>query len=234
MIKKISFVLALFALSLNVGCCTFFPWLSKCNRYCTFNAAPNTLFSVHYGDGTPDFIGRTDFNGVGRYPKGASGQCPPALVGSNAGLSLSASPSGIDLTAPPSLVILTPQGFDTTYGMPRIDYFDSTGFLLGSAVATAIAGDASWVQGPVPDLSQVYSGTYSVRVTNMAASGYYLNEVGSASITAWGRDRPDSDGDGWYDDEDCYPYDSTQWSCGGGGGGGGGDEGCGPYECNMY
>jgi hypothetical protein len=26
-------------------------------------------------------------------------------------------------------------------------------------------------------------------------------------MTAWGRDRPDSDGDGWYDDEDCNPYD---------------------------
>ena len=233
MIKKATFVLGLIALAFNVGCCTFFPFLPKCHHLCSFTSTPFTLFSVHYGDGTPDLIGRTDDQGVGRYPAGASNQCPPPLIGSNAGASLGVSPSGIDLTSPPSVVILTPQGFDTTYGMPRVDYFDGYGYLLGSTVANAVAGDASWLQAPVPDLSSVYSGTYQVRVTNMASNGYYLNEVGAASITAWGRDRPDSDGDGWYDDEDCYPYDATRWSCDGGGGGGGGDGGC-LSECQMY
>ena len=218
MMKKMAFVLALCTLICNAGCCTFFPFLPKCDTICIFDSTPNRLFSVHYGDGTPDFIGSTDFNGRGRYPKSQSGGCPPPLIGGNAGLSLNASPSGVDLNAPPSAITLTPQGFDTSYGMPRVDYFDEYGYLMGSAVATAVAGDGSWLQAPVPDLSQVYSGTYQVRVINKAWDGHYLNEVGSATMAAWGRDRPDSDGDGWYDDEDCAPYDaSLNYDCSNGG-----------------
>jgi hypothetical protein len=73
----------------------------------------------------------------------------------------------------------------------------------------------------MPDLSYVYSGTYQVKVTNKTYDGYYLNIVGQAPMTGWGRDRSDSDGDGWYDDEDCNPYDPYlnnncyQENCGG-------------------
>ena len=70
-----------------------------------------------------------------------------------------------------------------------------------------MSGDGTSLQGVLPDLSNAYSGTYSIKVINKRYDGYYLNLVGSATVTAWGRDRPDSDGDGWYDDEDCAPYD---------------------------
>ena len=99
--------------------------------------------------------------------------------------------------------------------------------------ATSIAGDGTSVVAPTPDLSNVYTGTYQVMVTNMTSEGEYLNIVGTATLTGWGRERVDSDGDGYYDDEDCYPYDPAL-SCYGGGGGGGGGGDCGDFYCIVY
>jgi hypothetical protein len=129
-----------------------------------------------------------------------------AVLTTNSNQSLASSPSSIYLPSPPSTATITGQSFDATYGMPRVEYFDSSGYLVGSVYATSVSGSTS-LQASVPDLSSAYSGTYQVRVTNMTYQGYYANIVGTASITAWGNDRVDSDGDGWYDDEDCDPYD---------------------------
>ena len=134
--------------------------------------------------------------------------------GSNMGLTLSASPASVYLPAPPASGTISGQSFDATYGMPQVEYFDSSGYLLGSVNATSVSSGGTSLQANMPDLSYVYSGTYQVRVTNKTYDGYYLNRVGSATMTGWGRDRPDSDGDGWYDDEDCAPYDvNYNYSC---------------------
>jgi hypothetical protein len=106
--------------------------------------------------------------------------------------------------------------------MPVVEYIDSNGYLVGSVNATSVTGGGTSLQANMPDLSNVYSGTYQVKVTNRTSEGYYLNIVGSASMSGWGRDRTDSDGDGWYDNEDCAPYDSSlnyscEQTCGGGG-----------------
>lgn len=79
--------------------------------------------------------------------------------------------------------------------------------LVGSVYAASVSSNGTSLQANVPDLSNAYSGTYQVRVTNKTSDGYYAHIVGSATMTAWGRDRTDSDSDGWYDDEDCAPYD---------------------------
>ena len=130
-------------------------------------------------------------------------------------LSLSAGPSSINLLSPPSTVTITGQSFDTTYGMPRVDYFDGNGYLVGSVYASSVSGDSS-LTANVPDLSSAYSGSYQIRVTNITSQGYYTHVVGTADLSAYGRDRYDSDGDGYYDDEDCDPYDPyrSTW-CGG-------------------
>ncbi len=141
-----------------------------------------------------------------------------AVAAINSNLALTASPSSVNLLSPPATATITGQGFDTTYGTPKVEYFDNNGYLIGSVYATSVSSDGTWLQANVPDLSYVYSGTYQVKVTNKTSSGYYVHTVGSAPITAWGRDRPDSDGDGWYDDEDCDPWDpyrNYSCSCGG-------------------
>jgi hypothetical protein len=132
----------------------------------------------------------------------------------NSNLSLTASPASVYLPSPPATGTVTGQSFDMTYGMPRVDYFDSNGYLAGSAPATSVTGGGTWLQANMPDLSNAYSGTYQVRITNKTSEGYYAHIVGTAPMTGWGRDRYDSDGDGWYDDEDCDPYDpSLNYDC---------------------
>jgi hypothetical protein len=125
----------------------------------------------------------------------------------NANVALAASPSSVYLPSPPGTATITGQSFDTTYGMPMVEYLDSNGFMVGSVYANSVSSDGTSLQASMPDLSNAYSGTYQVKVTNKTSTGYYANIVGSATLTAWGRDRLDSDGDGWYDDEDCDPYD---------------------------
>jgi len=116
--------------------------------------------------------------------------------------------------------------------MPIVEYSDSDGYMIGSVYADFVSSDGTSLQASVPDLSSVYSGTYQVKVTNKTYEGYYVAIVGSATMTGWGRDRIDSDGDGWYDDEDCDPYDpfrnsSCVETCGG--------DGNTPYTiCNPY
>lgn len=129
------------------------------------------------------------------------------LIKSN--LSLSASPSSIYLPSPDSTVTITGDLFDQTYGMPRVEYFDGDGYLVGSVYATSVSGSTS-LTASVPDLSSAYSGSYQIQVTNMTSQGYYAHTVGIANISAYGRDRLDSDSDGWYDDEDCDPYDPSR------------------------
>jgi hypothetical protein len=135
----------------------------------------------------------------------------------NSNLSLTASPASVYLPTPPTTGTVTGQSFQTAYGMPQVDYFDSNGYLAGSSYATSVSSDGTWLQSNMPNLSNVYSGTYQVRVTNKTSEGYYSHIVGAATMTGWGRDRADSDGDGWYDDEDCDPYDPSR-----------------NYDCNNY
>ena len=142
------------------------------------------------------------------------------VLATNSNVALSANPSSIYLPSPPTTATITGQSFDTTYGMPRVEYFDGTGFLVGSTYATSVSGGGTSLDASVPDLSGAYSGTYLIRVTNKTYQGYYSHFVGTATVTAWGRDRPDSDGDGWYDDQDCAPYDPYMYTgcyetCGG-------------------
>lgn len=142
------------------------------------------------------------------------------VLATNSNIALSASPSSIYIPSPPSTVTITGSSFDATYGMPRVEYFDGSGFLVGSVFANSVWGGGTSLDAYVPDLSSAYSGTYTIRVTNKTYQGYYSHTVGTASVTAWGQDRQDSDGDGWYDDQDCAPFDPYMYTncyetCGG-------------------
>lgn len=206
--RKILIVLSLSLLFLLPGCGAFM-------EDCTLTGPPNAPYRLTYpcinGCVVPDIAtGIVGPDGKFKVPKqGWSCSSLQSLVrfGTNFNLTLSASPSSVNLNSPPTSGTVSGQSFDATYGMPRVDYFDQHGYLVGSASATSVSSDGTSLQANMPDLSYVYSGTYQVKVTNMSYEGYHLDIVGSATMTGWGRDRPDSDGDGWYDDEDCDPYD---------------------------
>lgn len=187
---------------------------------CTFSGlTPYAGYLIFYtSNGSQTAITRyASANGtITAYLYGASCNSAAVVAIINSGYTLTANPSSIDLTNPPSTVTITGQGFDTTYGMPRVEYFDGNNYLLGSVYAISVSGGGTSLVANVPNLSGAYSGTYQIRVTNKTYLGYYNHIVGFASVTAFGNDRPDSDGDGYYDDQDCAPYDPYVWvDCGG-------------------
>ncbi len=96
--------------------------------------------------------------------------------------------ASVNLLALPPTVEMTGSGLDTTYGMPHIEYFDGySGQVVGSTDATSVSADGSWLQSSTPDLSQVYSGTYNILISNRQADGS-LNYVGTSTMDAYGRD----------------------------------------------
>lgn len=206
--KKLLLILLLSLALLLVSCGTSNPSI------CGFYGNPNAIYLIYYPDGFY-ITGMTDQNGYYYgYNRGYTCNQLRANTGASFNFALTANPSSVYLPSPPASGTITGQGFDATYGMPSVDYFDSNGYLVGTAYATSVSGDGMSLQANMPNLSNVYSGTYQVKVVNKTYDGYYLNLVGSATMTGWGRDRVDSDGDGWYDDEDCAPYDpSLNYSC---------------------
>lgn len=223
--RKILLTLALVTSSVCLS--LSFSGCSAAIEFCNFDNGPaNAPWIITYSDLVTVRSGRVNPDGTFRVPKIGSGTCAQirqrVSFGNIFGVPLTASPSSVYLPAPPTSGTITGNSFDTTYAMPRVDYFDGNGYLVGSVYATSVAGGGTSLQANLPDLSYVYSGTYKVKVTNKRYDGYYLDEVGSATMTGWGRDRLDSDGDGWYDDEDCDPYDPSRNSnctgtCGGDG-----------------
>jgi hypothetical protein len=204
---------------------------------CSLPCQVGTTYDIQYLNGNcpaREIRGVTCF-GFLNFPKDCQGTCnvrafPRRFFGFN----LTASPDSADLNSPPTSITVSGQAMDGTYGLPRVEYLDSDGYLIGSVYATSVSGDGTWLVAQVPDLSSAYTGTFTIQVSNMTSEGYHSDVVGTATLNCWGRNRPDSDGDGWYDDEECFPYDSTRWDCYiDGGGGGGGDGGCIDW-CNVY
>lgn len=221
--KKILLVLTCSLLLLALPGCKS-AGLGSCVKDRTYAGAMivhGAHYQVHYPHAYPPIFenrtGRAD--GTISVPKhGHSCNELTVIALNNSNIHLSASPSSVYLPSPPATATITGQSFDTTYGMPRVDYVDSNGYLVGSVYANSVSGGTS-LQANMPDLSYVYSGTYQVKVTNKTYEGYYAHIVGSATMTGWGRDRTDSDGDGWYDDEDCDAFDpSRNYNCGSCGG----------------
>lgn len=171
----------------------------------------------------------------------------------------SVSPDPINLQAPPGTLTIYGYGISAAYGMPTIECLDPYGRRVSTTMATSVAGDGSWVQINLPDLSHAYTGQFQVLVVNRTWDGGQ-EEMGYSPINLWGRNRVDADGDGWFLDEDCddnnpsinplaspdcngpnsdlncngvSDYDECNLGGGGGGGGGGGDP-CGETACTMY
>lgn len=77
-------------------------------------------------------------------------------------------PDAVNLQAPPATFEMSGKGLSTDYGMSYIEYRDTyTGALIGATSATAVNAKGTRLQAAMPDLSSVYSGGYTVLVSNL-------------------------------------------------------------------
>lgn len=173
-------------------------------------------------------------------------------VGVRPRFAFSASTTSINLQAPPSSIVIYGQDITADYGMPVVWVWDWNGRLVAGKEASAVASDGTWCQVDNLELTNCYSGTYTIVVSTTINYHTYL-ELGEVTITGWGRDLIDADGDGWPNDRDCddsnpyvypaaypdcsgYNYDANcngiadvdEFECNSGGGGG-----CGVYSQSM-
>lgn len=218
--KKIQLILLVSLVFILQGCGFVYPT-------CSYSGGPpNAPWTIVYSDQVTVRSGNVKPDGTFKVQKIGNENCTQirsrVRFGSNLNLTLAASPSSVYLPGPPASGTVSGQSFSAAYGMPRVEYFDGNGYLVGSVYANSVASGGTSLQSNLPDLSSAYSGTYQIKVTNKSYDGHYMDKVGSATMTGWGSDRPDSDGDGWYDDEDCDPWDPylnyncSPQTCGGG------------------
>lgn len=103
---------------------------------------------------------------------------------------LAADPASVDLQSPPATVTISGGGFSTDYGMPLVEYYDQySGELVASSTASSVASDGSSIQVATPSLYGVYTGSYNIVVSNVAADGS-PSMVGIATFSACCVDPP--------------------------------------------
>jgi hypothetical protein len=98
------------------------------------------------------------------------------------------SPASIDLQAPPATFHISGKRLNATNGLPFIEYVDEyTGRVIGSTTATSVSLDGSSIEANMPNLSLVFSGTYSVLVSNIRPDGG-REYIGTTTVECYGRD----------------------------------------------
>jgi hypothetical protein len=91
------------------------------------------------------------------------------------------SPNPFNTEAPPSTVTITGSGFDPTYGMPIVQYFDMNGNLDAQQSATAVSSDGTTLTLSTPSFTELGDGTYAGVISNVASDGSY-SYVGTTAV----------------------------------------------------
>lgn len=102
--------------------------------------------------------------------------CISIIVQTAAGLTVNSFqviPNPVYTDLPPTTVMVTGQGFNCTYGMPLVQYFDVNGNVSSVMNASNCAADGTWISAPAPPFTGLSSGTYIGIVSNANASGGY-------------------------------------------------------------
>lgn len=124
-------------------------------------------FGPGYFDGSPCLTSvETDRNvSLGSYEKI---ECPGFFIG------FVASPSSFNAAQPNATATFSGSGIDTTYGMPKLAFYDYTGNIRASTTATQLIwnnGEIVGFQANTNDLTQAYDGTHTVVIHNIKADG---------------------------------------------------------------
>ncbi len=123
-----------------------------------------------------------------------------------------ASPMSIDLWSPPQTMTISGETIPTTYSMPIVEYYDEDGNFVASSQAVEVAPDGSSLWSYTPDLSSVYSGTYTLMVRVPMADGSW-DLIGGATVDAYGRDEPQPPPDYCVHDGYCAEWDDVNCVC---------------------
>lgn len=103
-----------------------------------------------------------------------------------------ADPASINALTPPASVTFNGKGIDNSYGSPALAFYDEFGYVVASTQASQSLWNGASISGIVvdlPNISQVYDGTYTVVVHNINADGSW-EVIGAAPITIYGNPPP--------------------------------------------
>jgi len=103
-------------------------------------------------------------------------------IGGGADETFAFNPNPVNTATPPTSVTLEGPGFDPTYGMPVIQYFDMSGNLVSQQAAASISPDRTTLTFTAPNFTELTDGTYAGVFSNVAADGSY-QYVGTVAVS---------------------------------------------------
>lgn len=180
---KITILLCLLVLGVTTAC----DHTPDC-KPCGFRAGAQAVISFPQNSGRQQITRVVDPGGCVTYSPSTNGGCNGTVTVIGGNFTFFASPESVDLQAPPASFGISGSGISTTYGMPKIQYWDDFGQLLGETTASSVSGDGTWLEAPTPSNTwQAYSGRWTVYVMNRTWDGS-IEHAGSALVYAYGRD----------------------------------------------
>lgn len=114
--------------------------------------------------------------------------CPPRFF------SFTASPNSINALNPPATITFSGKGVESVYGEPTLAFYNEFGYVIASTQVQPnqllwANGEIEGLQVSIPDITQVYDGTYTVAVHNIRADGSW-EVIGAATVTIYGNPPP--------------------------------------------
>jgi hypothetical protein len=169
------------------------------------NGRVPALWDVQWlAGGPPECIGAPDDPALGEF-QSDPGRTTEVICFEQTGTSSAAIQGSQDFTFSPSpiytdgssgnIATISGKGFSSQFGFPLLQYYDMSGNLVQQANATSVAPDGTWINAPIPDISQVQVGAYVGFVYNPNSSGSYTY-IGTTSVIVLNPLPPPPDGGG--------------------------------------
>lgn len=109
-----------------------------------------------------------------------------------AGNAPSASPDSIDVTNPPGSITITGDSITTTYGTPKVQFYDEFGVRVAEQYATSYASNSVTISTP-SNISTFYNGRYAAVVFAVQSDSSYWSTSAASLLVSGGQDPPPPD-----------------------------------------